>query len=276
MKKSSSRLAKQLDDRRRDEVHAALTELYSQGGALAKAPRELTDFFTEVRLAQTAKDILKSTEVLSRGKAVIVTAGPPGAGKSSALDQLFLDGYRRIDPDEIKDVLLDEADRRGLLGYRRRLSLPDEGGYVHQRELSSQVHYYSTVVADLMRLTALSRGENVIIDGSLSWAPLAQQYVGELLEAGYQSATVISVEAPEEIVVMRARERWWTDRKRGEPGGRFVPEEVVRAPFAGEYSSCSRNAVELVEKARDELGAGELIQYRFDPSTGKTIQIRSS
>lgn len=257
-----------MDVQVRGEVHAALTALYSQGGALNQTPPALKQFFTELKLADIAKDQLEFPGVFNQGKAVIVTAGPPGAGKSSVLDELSLEGYRRIDPDQIKDVLLEEAERNGLLNYRRNHSLPDEQGHVLQRELSSHVHHFSTTVSDWMRETALRRGENIIIDGSLAWEPLAEQYVRELVDAGYQSATVISVEADENLVVEGARARWWSGRKNGEPGGRFVPEDVVRASFEGGKSACSRNAAELAERAQDELGEGKLRQYRLDPSTG--------
>lgn len=125
-----------------------------------------------------------------------------------------------------------------------------------------------------MRASALLRGENIVIDGSLSWGPLAQQYVGELLDAGYDSTTVISVEIGEELAVERTRERWWAGRKEGEPGGRFVPEAVVRACFDTTEASTVRNAMALVDRARDELGTGELIRYKVNPRTGEAIRVR--
>lgn len=268
-----TRLAKLLDVTVREEVHAALTSLFAQGGAFNQTPLTLKEFFTELKLAEIAKNQLDSSEVFNQGRAVIVTAGPPGAGKSSVLAELSLDGYRLIDPDVIKDVLLDEADERGLLNYRLKHPLPDQQGHVLQRELSSHVHHFSTTVANWMRETALRRGENIIIDGSLAWEPLAQQYVRELVDAGYESATVISVDADEELVVERARARWWAGRKKGEPGGRFVPEDIVRASYSGGKSACSRNAAELAERAQDALGEGKLLQYRFDPETGTTRHV---
>lgn len=114
----------------------------------------------------------------------------------------------------------------------------------------------------------------MVIDGSLSWGPLPQQYIGELLAAGYESATVISVESPEELAVERARERWWEERKSGEPGGRFVPEAVVRACFEYRESSCAKNARVFAEHAREELGAGELVRYEVNPRTGEVTKVR--
>lgn len=257
----------------KDEVYAALHELYRPNGPLAVPPQELVDHFTELELAKIANDELHSSEAFNLGKAVIVAAGPPGAGKSSALKGLPLDGYRQIDPDKIKDRLLDQAEHSGLLEYRKELLLPDRHGHVHQRELASHVHRCSTVIADLIRMTALSRGENVVVDGSLSWSPLVERYIDELLEAGYETATIISVETPEDVAVQRARDRWWEERVLGEPGGRFIPEEVVRASFTEGRSSCTTNALTLYEKAQDELGSGKLIRYRFDPSTDRTIKI---
>jgi hypothetical protein len=51
------------------------------------------------------------------GRAAIITAGVPGAGKSSALSSIAT-GYRRIDPDDIKDILLAEMEKAGQLDAR--------------------------------------------------------------------------------------------------------------------------------------------------------------
>lgn len=178
---------RQLDDSRqqRELVYDALTALYATGGALAGAPPSLAEHFDEVNLVKIARRLMRQETPAERGKAIIVTAGAPGAGKSRVLDDFDLSGYRRIDPDAIKDVLLESAENEGLLQYRNRIQLPDGAG-VHLRELASHVHLFSTSVSDLMRSTALARGENIVVDGSLAWGPLAQQYVDELLDSGYE------------------------------------------------------------------------------------------
>lgn len=75
------------------------------------------------------------------------------------------------------------------------------------------------------------------------------------------------------MALERTRERWWKDRALGEPGGRFVPEAVVRACFDGGHSRCARNAEVLASQVRDELGAGTLVRYGVNPRTGIPTKI---
>ncbi|MGG5753651.1 zeta toxin family protein [Zafaria sp. Z1313] len=210
----------------------------------------------------------RTSDVATRGQAVVVTAGPPGAGKSSALLRQPYEGYRLIDPDIIKDLVLQDAERRKLLDFRLGRVLSDGRG-VALRELATHVHRASTRIADVVRDMALKAGENVIVDGSLSWERLPGQYIDELSRAGYEHLTVVSVEVPLETAYERARSRWWTGRHADEMGGRFVPDHVISAMFSADGSSqCTTNAAKLAERGRDELGAVELIRYEVDSATG--------
>lgn len=260
------------DKQKRELVYEELTALYAKGGALAEAPPSLMDYFDEVELVKVARELMRHETPAERGKAIIVTAGAPGAGKSRVLDDFDLSGYRRIDPDAIKDTLLEAAEKQGLLQYRNGLQLPDGAG-VHLRELGSHVHRFSTIVSDLMRAASLDRGENIVVDGSLAWEPLAQRYVDELLDAGYEAADVVSVEVTEEMALERAQARWWSGRLQGEPGGRFVPAAVVQACFDEGHSKCALNAEALATQVQDELGAGTLVRYGVHPRTGVPTQI---
>jgi Zeta toxin len=243
--------------------------MYGQGGALEKTPEGLSRYLDDLTVLKIAKAYLRrQSDVTMRGKAVVVTAGPPGAGKSEALREQGYQGYRLIDPDIVKDLLLDDANRHGFLDYRHGLTLPD-GGDVAPRELATHVHHASTRIADLVRDTALKLGENVIIDGSLSWEKLPGQYIEEFSRAGYEGLSVVSVEAPLDLATERARGRWWSGRKEGGLGGRFVPDAVVAVSFDEDGSSrCARNARELAERGQEELGDSKLIRYYIDPQTG--------
>ncbi|BAS18626.1 hypothetical protein AHiyo8_pI69300 (plasmid) [Arthrobacter sp. Hiyo8] len=229
-------------------------------------------YFDEDTLVRAAK-IYRSLqgEVATDGKAVVVTAGPPGAGKTSALDTLNLKGFRRIDPDVVKDILLDDAERHGLLKYRHDHTLPD-GRPVGVRELGSQVHQFSTYTADIIRSMSLTAGENVVIEGTLSWPQLADVYITDLFNANYEGVEVIDVEAPFDVALERIRERWWSDRIKEPMGGRFVSDDVLKGYYAdglGE-SVCAHNAAILAERAADELGHG--ILRRFDVETDGSVK----
>lgn len=257
-------------------VHQELTQLTSPGSPLHQAPPHLLAYFNDRAVVDLARRYLAlQTGIKVEGRAVVYSAGPPGAGKSSALQSLKLEGYRKIDPDEAKDLILDDAHRHGLLTYRENFMLAD-GNSVSIRELVAHVHSISNRVTDLVRKLSLGAGENLIIDGTLSWAPLGSLYVDELYTAGYEGLTVVDVELPLRETLRRAKKRWW-DGRQNDPiwGGRFMPESAIRTCYqAGndEESMCALNAANLAIQAADELGNGTLMRFEVDQSTGSPIK----
>lgn len=261
---------------KRDRVHAGLTDLYAPGGALRTAPVELSGHFDDAAVARVAKACMELQQNVSAGgRAVVVSAGPPGAGKTEVLGALSLSGFRVIDPDVAKDMLLDEADRHDLLDYRYEFVLPD-GGPVGLRELAAHVHTLSIRVTDVVRRLALAAGENVIIDGTLSWRPLTGLYIDELFNAGYEGLEVVDVETSLEIALARTKERWWAGRQDDSRfGGRFVPDEAVKRCYDDGQpteSKCAANALILAERAADELGQGKLRRFDLDAQPGAPRQ----
>lgn len=242
------------DHRLRDRVHAELSALHSPGGALADPPPDLAPFFTEaVRLEVATEYRARRPNAPSDGRAVIVTAGPPGAGKSTALAALDgIEDYRRIDPDEIKDLLLGRAAAEGLLDLLGSITLPD-GRPVALREVSWWVHHVSTDIADDVRALSLSRGENVVVEGTLQWRPLAETYTSQLGLNDYERLTVLDVEVPLEVAVQQARHRWWDYRTGTDPlGGRFMSDEAVARFYdAQPVAGCAVTARDLSARASD-------------------------
>ncbi|RLP76553.1 zeta toxin protein [Mycetocola tolaasinivorans] len=185
--------------------------------------------------------------------AAVVTAGPPGAGKSTALAlDPRLEGFRDIDADDFKDALLIDARERGLLDRWLHDTLED-GRPIMPRELAGFVHAESTALADAMREDCLVDGENIVIHGTLS----SIEYVGELLAEldgfGYEQLIIYDVEVPAEIAVERALDRWWSTREAGvDPlGGRFVPPAGIRAYYPEDISRAvtAANAQMLHDRA---------------------------
>lgn len=254
-----------------EEVHSALTELYALGGALNQPPAQLNAYFDDLAVVRAAKAYMSlQSDVTVGGHAVVVTAGPPGAGKTEARGTMALNGYRVIDPDVAKDLLLKEAEAQGLLAYRNSHILPD-GRPVGVRELASHIHSISTRTTDIVRQLALAAGENVVIEGTLSWAPLIDVYIGELFSAGYEDLEVVDVEAPVNVALERARHRWWTGRQGDlELGGRFVPDHIIEEFYLDHswQSCCAANALLLAERAADNLGNGKLRRFDVDAKTG--------
>ncbi len=246
--------------RSRDRVHAELTALLGPGGPLAAAPGALADFFTDEIQRQILFEYREQRpDAPTEGRAVIVTAGPPGAGKSTTLSRV-LDGHRRIDPDEIKDLLLARAEAKGLLDARLAHAL-DDGQPVSIRELSGWVHGLSTDIADEVRRISLEMGENIVVEGTLKWAPLADQYTQELAERDYESLLVLDVEVPLETAIEQARGRWWQGRTgRDRLGGRFISDAAVGSYYEhGPVSACAVTARALYDQAQEAGVESELL-----------------
>lgn len=177
----------------------------------------------------------------------IIMAGPPGAGKSSTHDQLF-DGldrrqWRELDADVFKRYLLEEAvadgTLQGLLPPDLRAQ-PGEASRFYPFELSALVHRESTdFLFDAAMRESVARGDNLIIDGTLSWKSHAERLVGDLSRAGY-TIRVVDVEASQDVAADRIVERWREGlvqalEQPADPsaqlGGRWVPATAVDGLF---------------------------------------------
>lgn len=214
--------------------------------------------------ARVAIDYRARQHDVDRGGKAIVTAGPPGVGKSSAIRQHDTSGYRRIDPDEIKDMLLIALERAGYLTERFEYSLPD-GSPLTLRELSGWVHQASVDIADDLRLASLQDGENFVLEGALGWRPSARQYPQECQRWGYRQIAVIDMEAPVDRVLEQARQRWW-DGRIEDMGGRFVPSRAIVSLYRPDGTTdCHSNALRLIDEARTLGLEASLDVYRRTP-----------
>jgi len=204
-----------------------------------------------------ARFLDRQRSVRCDGKAALLTAGPPGAGKSSALDRLGLtdDGWRRLDADVLKTFVVEEAARSGRYDDLLTHRLAD-GHPVMPAELASLAHAESLSLLDEIRRDCLALGENVIVEGTLIWPAAGVELLGELLRAGYEDVTVVDVEVTASTAHERARQRWWSGRcdrvgSGSGLGGRFVPSAAIdRAyPSASVRSVRAVNARALFDSA---------------------------
>lgn len=237
-----------LDDPWTDRVGASTRTRYAPDGVLYEAAR----LRLHRELIEAHRSSLDDADQ-DGALAVVVTAGPPGSGKTTALSRMDeLAGYRAIDADDFKDPLLERAAADGLLDAWTTRTLPD-GRPVQAREVSGFVHAESTAIADALRRRSARNGENVVVHGTLSSVDYIDDLLGELDESGYERLRIVAVEVPVETAVEQALARWWRVRDDGSDalGGRFVPEQAIRRywPTGSAESVCSRNAVVLGERA---------------------------
>lgn len=235
-----------LDDPWSDRTDASTRWLYSDGDLYAA---------DRLRFHYRLVDEVRAQQSASSGGSMtaVVTAGPPGAGKSTVLDGASsMAGFRHVDADSFKDALLGDAQQRGLLQRWTATSLSD-GRPVAPRELAGFVHAESTAVADAMRDACLAAGEDLIIHGTLSSAAYVDQLLAELDDYGYAKLVIYDVEVPAAQAIEQALGRWWRVREAGKDplGGRFVPPDAIGSYFAAdsERSRTATNAIALRDRA---------------------------
>ena len=264
------------EHRLRNKVHSQLTALLS-GGQLAVAPQSVQNYLADDRVIHEVAHQYRAQRPAAPtgGHAAIITAGVPGAGKSTALDAIA-SGYRRIDPDEIKDILLTHLEEAGLLAVRHTHVLAD-GDPVTPGELAGWVHMASTDAADRVRLASLQIGENFVMEGTLSWHKLPNRHVDELAVGGYERLTVLDIEIPLTVAIEQSKQRWWQGRNSGlttfgvKLGGRFISEAVLDQYYSGPRtaSQCAANARKLYRNANKAGIESEVLIVSRDSTGGE-------
>lgn len=242
----------------RTAVTAELAALTAAGGLLAPdSPRATHKVFEDdPRRARVRKRIIAQFldapgPPVRVGNAAVMTAGAAGAGKSTAIRAVLgasTDEYRRLDADEVKDHLLNDALATGLFDDLLSRTLAD-GRPIAPRELAALVHHESTQIWDALWRHCVGRGEQIIIEGTLSWPPLGAILLGELWAAGYTTVRVIAVDVPESVAQQRAIDRWWPVRTANTAplGGRFTPPDVIASAYLPDGSCvCTANATALI------------------------------
>ncbi|MGT2464131.1 zeta toxin family protein [Sinomonas atrocyanea] len=280
----------------RSDGHAAahrahLERLCADGGPLTAHSRHATtqnpEWFNVRRQQPRAERRTLHNEILAvfvaanpqvrRDRRAIVLAGPPGAGKSTALAELVARARIRpehwlpVDPDHFKDALLQQALADG--SYESYL-VPEEvreleaaGERFWPRELASLVHNESSILAKKAIRDALERGDNLIIDGTLSGEKNARAQFEALEAAGYE-VMLSDVETTQEISEARTLGRWERGYLAAEDGqdavlgGRWVPLSIPASLYtepAARESVCAANAATI---AKDFGCVSEYALYR--------------
>ncbi|WP_369745682.1 zeta toxin family protein [Paenarthrobacter sp. AMU7] len=290
---------------------AHLEELCSEGGPLTAHSRHATtqnpEWFNVKRQQPRQERRALHNEILAafvaskpevlRNRKAIVLAGPPGVGKSTAQDALIAQTRTRpeqwlsINPDDFKDDLLVQARADG--SYESYM-VPDEvreleakGEKFYPRELAALVHNESSILAKKAIRDAIDRGDNIVIDGTLSGEKNARMQMDVLQTAGYD-VKVADVETTQALSEARTLGRWERGYLAAENGtavdrdavlgGRWVPLSFPASLFAAaddKESICAANAAAV---AKDYGCVSEYVVYRVRDEHGapklETVQGR--
>lgn len=259
----------------RDAVAKQLADMSTPGGPLDTS----SPLNTTIRYAASMQRLNFRRAVIDRyledvdtplqeGRSAVITAGPPGAGKSTLLTQQIADlhGYRRLDADVVKNYLIGQALEDRIYDDLLDHTLTD-GHPLAPGELAALVHNESTMLIDTIRELCLSRRENILIEGTLSWPGYGLRIMGELAAAEYTRVQIVGVEVPAALAHEQALERWWSARQAwicgdDEFGGRYTPPAAIDSCYGGDKDSkCARNALAAFHSVGDKILDASLTVY---------------
>jgi hypothetical protein len=164
------------------------------------SPRQLLqDVIIESMLTSSVADEHgQSKPCTSSEPWIIFTAGVMGAGKTHTIKQLHSDGqfplqsFVTVDPDEMRRLL---PEFNVYVGFNA-----ETAGELTRKEAG--------MMAEILTVAALERGQNVLVDGSLRDAPWYQMYFLSLRETFPQiKLGIIHVTAPTKAIFERVKVR---------------------------------------------------------------------
>ena len=194
---------------------------------------------------QIVQDLYAAAADVPCERQAIIAGGLGGAGKSTVLEKqagIDLSRFLTINPDKIKEELAGHG------------MLPEVPGLTPM-EASSLAHEESSYIARRLAMRAYAEGKNVIWDITMS-RPSSGDRVNELRSAGYQQISGVFVDIPVETSVERSNAR----HRRGYEkylagqglGGRFVPNEVIRAQAIPDNGSKNRAVFDGIKAKLDD------------------------
>lgn len=185
------------------------------------------------------------------GRQAVMTGGPTGAGKSTALGLHHAPGsYLLLDPDLAKEALA------------RHGGIPDVPGHpdLSPMERSTLVHQESMHIIEMLAQKAFASGTDVVFDGTMGNVTVTKNRITDLRQQGYKVSGLF-VDAPLSITRARVASRYrqgQRDYERGVgQGGRHVPDWVLQGTTlaGGNFGSLTRGRAFSSWESYDNSGA---------------------
>lgn len=209
---------------------------HSQDGKFSKNRQR-----THKNILRNYTQAIKDSRAKDKNPRMIMLAGLPGSGKSTAVKDYF----QQV---EGSDILL--KDKNGDLfvvinADDIKAGLPEyQGG-----KGAMLVHEESSILSNQVGALALASGANVILDGTMANLDKAENRLSKYKKAGY-GTEIIHIDVPAETSIERAANRF-------NQTGRFVAYEMI-----GEYEGKLNKTAEKLK--------GSVDSYTKIDNTGKT------
>ncbi|MCX5195013.1 zeta toxin family protein [Streptomyces sp. NBC_00249] len=287
------------------QLYAALQERMKRGGDLSPGPTDTASRFRQGGRWDPARGAMhdeiidafkaKYADHPRGGRAVLMTAGAPGAGKGSTQDNLALwqseaselgrqlssihgldiKDYVVLNPDDFKEDLFKAGGLPPLSPEDLRLPF---GRELTPAEMSGLLHTEASVLRDRCEAWARKEGYNLLYDATLANEPNAAALLQSLSDDKYAQRVILSVEVPHDLSVAQNAGRWHQGRVEFEQGtnaygGRMSPEGMIDSLYGkattGRGHSISReNSQQLTERG---LATGLITADRgvFTPTTAQ-------
>ncbi|MFJ1567695.1 zeta toxin family protein [Streptomyces erythrochromogenes] len=274
------------------QLYQEIQRRMARGGDLSPGPRDTQAAFG--RSAEWDRSRMRMQgEVLERfkaenahrprgGRAVLMTAGAPGAGKGfaqgnldtwqredtelgrrlAAAHGLDLKDYVVLNPDDFKQALFEAGGLPRL--DPQAMALPF-GRELTPAELSGLLHREASELRNQFEEWAREGGYNLLYDATLANQDDAAKLLSGLRDEHYDQRVILSVEVPREQSLAQNANRWYQGRLlyeqgRDNYGGRMSPDQMIEALYNKTTTGSGRSiGRENAEKLADQGLATGLI-----------------